>query len=335
MARTLQLPSTMRIVARSLAVSSSLVLAIAAHARAQCSPAVQRLITDQKYDDAKAEVRALLARNPRDDVAFHCMGRILVAQDNSKEAIGWFEKAIDVNDKSSAHHLWLANCLGDQADHTSKIKLPFLARRIKGEFDRAAQLDPASIDARHGLIEFYSQAPGVMGGSMDRAKEQAREIQKLSEWRGHYEMARLLEREKNAAESEKEYVASLAAAPDSTAPYLYLGSFYRRQKRWDDAIKTYESALQRRPDANALRLNIAYTFNQAGHNLERGERETRDWLATAPVDAPKVNRATAHYLLGQFAEKAGKKDVARSEYQQALAILPTYADAKRAIDQLK
>lgn len=302
---------------------------------AQCTTPVQRLITDQRYDDAKTEVRALLKRNEKDDVALHCMGRILIAQDNSKEAIGWFEKAIDANDKSSAHHLWLANSLGDQADHTSKIKLPFLARRIKGEFDKAAQLDPTSIDARHGLIQFYSQAPGVMGGSMDKAKEQAREIGKLSAWRGHYEMAQLLERDKNVAEAEKELAAAVTAAPDSTEPYLYLGSFYRRQKRWDDAVKTYDAGIQRRPDATGFHLNVAYTLNQAGQHLERGEQETRTWLANAPATASKLNQATAHYLLGQFAEKAGKKDVAKTEYQQALAIIPTHSDAKRALEQLK
>lgn len=316
-------------------VSVAAIISAHSTARAQCAPAVQRLVTDQRYEDAKNEIRTQLKRNEKDDVALHCMGAIFVAQDNSKEAIGWFEKAIDANDRSSAHHLWLANSLGDQADHTSKIKLPFLARRIKGEFDKAAQLDPTSIDARHGLIEFYSQAPGVMGGSMDKAKEQAREIEKLSAWRGHSEMARLLERDKHLAEAEKEFVASVAAAPDTTVPYLNLGSFYRRQKRWDDAIKTYETGLQKRPDANGLHLNIAYTLNQSGQNLDRGERETRTWLATAPADAPKLNQATAHYLLGQFAEKAGKKDVARAEYQQALAIAPTHSDAKRAMDQLK
>jgi tetratricopeptide (TPR) repeat protein len=325
----------MRLLARSLALSSALLLAIVARASAQCAPAIQRLITDQKYDDAKAEVRTQLARNAKDDVALHCMGRILVAQDDSKGAVGWFEKAVDANDKASVHHLWLANSLGDQAEHTSKIKLPFLARRIKGELEKAVQLDPTSIDARHGLIEFYSQAPGIAGGSMDRAKEQAREILKLDEWRGHYEIARLDEREKNVADAEKEYVASVKAAPDSTLPYQYLGAYYRRQKRWDDAVKTYETALERRPDANGFRLTIANTLNQSGQNLERGERETRAWLSSAPADAPKANRATAHYLLGQFAEKAGKKDVARAEYQQALMIVPTYADAKRAMDQLR
>jgi tetratricopeptide (TPR) repeat protein len=311
------------------------VAAIAAPAGAQCSPPVQRLITDQKYEDAKTEVRALLKRNEKDDVALHCMGTIDIESGDSKGAIEWFEKAVDANDKSSTHHLWLANALGNQASHTSKIKLPFLARRVKGEFDKAAQLDPASIDARHGLIEFYSQAPGVMGGSMDKAKEQAREIMKLNAWRGHYEMARLLERDKDLTGAEKDYAAAVAAAPDSTTPYLFLGSFYRREKRWDDALKVYETALQHRPEATGMRLNIAYTINQSGQNLERGEKETQAWLTNAPQNGPKINVATAHYLLGQFAEKAGKKDVAKSEYQQALAIVPTHSDAKRALESLK
>lgn len=325
----------MRTLARALLLCPALLSLTTVRLSAQCSAAIQRFITDQKYEDAKAEVRAALKRNEKDDVSLHCMGAILIESGDSKGSIEWFEKAIDANPNSSPHHLWLANALGDQADHTSKIKLPFLARRIKGEFDKASQLDPSSIDARHGLIEFYSQAPGVMGGSMDKAKEQAREITKLSAWRGHYEMGRLFDREKDVAGAEKEYAAAVTAMPDSTAPYLYLASFYRRQKRWDDALKTYETALQHRPDANGLRLNIAYTLNQSGQNLDRAERETRAWMATAPSDAPKVNVATAHYLLGQFAEKAGKKDVAKSEYQQALALVPNHGDAKRALEALK
>src|SRR5919107_1945329 len=118
----------------------------------------------------------------------HCMGRIAVAKDQGGDAVDWFEKAVRANDKSSLHHLWLGNALGNQAEHTNKLKLPFLARRIKGEFDKAVQLHPTSIDARHGLIQFYSHAPGVMGGSMDKAKEQAREIAKLNAMRGHAEM---------------------------------------------------------------------------------------------------------------------------------------------------
>src|SRR3954470_9243571 len=127
---------------RALALLSPLVSALALRAAgAQCSPAIQRLATDQKYDEARAEAEALVKKNPGDDAALDCVGWTLMAADKSKEAIEWFERAIKINDKVSAHHLWLANALGDQADHTSKLKLPFLARRVKSEFDKAAQLD--------------------------------------------------------------------------------------------------------------------------------------------------------------------------------------------------
>src|SRR5262249_27246071 len=149
----------------------------------------------------------------------HCMGRVYMAMDKSGDAVEWFEKAAKANDKSSEHHLWLANAIGDQAEHANKLKLPFMARRIKSEFERASQLDPTSIDARHGLIQFYSQAPGVMGGSMEKAKEQAIEILKLNGMRGHFEMAALLECEKDVAGAEREYAAALVAAPDSNAAY--------------------------------------------------------------------------------------------------------------------
>src|SRR5690348_10498067 len=84
-------------------------------AGAQCAPPIQKLVDDDKFDEAKAAVQALLATNAKDDGALHCMGRIYVEMDKPGDAIGWFEKAVAANDKVSAHHLWLANALGEQA----------------------------------------------------------------------------------------------------------------------------------------------------------------------------------------------------------------------------
>lgn len=248
-----------------LALFVALVAGAFSVGRAQCTPAVQKLLTDQKYDDARAEVQSLVKKNAADDVALQCMGRVYFAMDKSNEAIDWFEKAIKANEKVASHHLWLANSLGDQAGHTNKLKLPFLARRIKSEFDRAAQLDPSSIDARHGLIQFYSQAPGVMGGSMDKAKEQAIEIEKLNAMRGHIEMAALLEREKDLPGAERELTAALGAAPDSNQAYNTLGNFYRRQKRYADAVTVYERLLKAKPDAQGAHLNIGLILAQSGN----------------------------------------------------------------------
>jgi tetratricopeptide (TPR) repeat protein len=311
-----------------------LLAAAAARLDAQCAASTQRLITDQKYDEARAEVDAQLKKNPSDDAALHCMGMIYVAMDKSSDAIDWFEKAIKANGKSSTHHLWLGNALGEQASHTNKLKLPFLARRVKGEFDKAVELDPTSWEARHGLIQFYSQAPGVMGGSMDKAKEQAREIAKIDAIRGHLEMAALLERDKDVAGAEREFNAVVSAAPDSALGYNSLGNFYRRQKRYTDAVAVYEKLLHVKPEAVNAHLLIGWNLKLAGDN-DRAERELKQWLSAPPKDAPPQNLSAAHQWIGDIYAAQSKKDAARAEYQLALQINPKNADAKKALENVK
>lgn len=318
-----------------LVLSAVLGAAALSGARAQCSTATQKLIDDKKFDEAKAETQALLKKNDKDDVALHCMGRILVDQNKANDAIEWFEKAVKANDKVAVHHLWLGNSVGEVAQTASKLKQPFMARRVKSEFEKTVELDPSSIDGRIGLIQFYSMAPGFMGGSMDKAKEQAREIEKLNAWRGHIQMAGLLERDKDFPGAEKEFLAALAAMPDTATTYNSLGNFYRRQKRWNESVATFENLLKKKPDANSAHLNIAFTLFQSGENFDRAERETRTWIAGAPADVFKGNLSLAHYLLGQFAEKGGKKDVAKAEYQQAITLNPNNGDAKKALDKIK
>src|SRR5262245_19434906 len=308
-----------------------LVMVALKDANAQCSAATQKLVTDQKYDLARAEAEALVKKNPSDDVALHCVGWVLMGADKSKDAIEWFERAVKVNDKVSAHHLMLANALGDQAEHTNKLKLPFLARRVKSEFDKAAQLDPTSIDAKHGLIQFYSQAPGIMGGSMDKAKAQALEIGKLNAMRGHLEMAALLERDKDPTGAEREYNAGVTAAPDSRISYNRLGKFYARQKKHADAVATYERLLKVKPDAMNAHLSIAWSLVQSGKDIDRAEREAKAWFADQPKDASVPTLSSAHFVLGKVYEAQSKKDAARAEFQAALTINPKNEEAKKAL----
>lgn len=305
-------------------------------AHAQCTPPIQKLVDDDKFDEAKAEVQALLAKDDRDDAALHCMGRIYIEMDKPGDAIGWFEKAVSANDKLSVHHLWLANALGEQAPHTNKFKLPFLARRVKSEFDKAVALDSSSIEARHGLIMYYSQAPGVFGGDMNKAKAQALAIENLNPMHGHIEMAILLEtKDKDTVSAEREFKAAIDASPDSALGYGSLGQFYRRQKRYDDAVAVYETMLKVKPDAVNAHLNIALNLALSGEDPERAEREVREWLANPPKNAPMPNIANAHYILGMAFERQAKKDSARAEYQTAVTINPRNKDAKKALEALK
>ena len=57
-------------------------------ANAQCSAAIQKLVTDQKYDQARAEAEALVKKNPSDDAALHCVGWVLATVSRAPGEVG-------------------------------------------------------------------------------------------------------------------------------------------------------------------------------------------------------------------------------------------------------
>jgi tetratricopeptide (TPR) repeat protein len=320
-------------VMRFIVVALLVVPRFAAHA--QCSPSVQKLIADARYDEARTEVEPLIKKNGSDDAILHCMGRVYYARGESGKAVDWFEKAVKVNDKNALHHLWLGNALGDEAQKANKLRQPLLARRVKAEFESAVALDPTLIDARGGLVQFYAIAPSFMGGDRNKAVEQIAEITKLNPMRGHMQSAWLAQRDKDLAAEEREYIAATQAFPDSTIALSQLANFYRRQKKWPEATATYEHILRVKPDAIGAHLNIGGVSAQSGENLERGEREIKQWLSAAPKDAPMGNHYAAHYWLGLIYAAQGKKDAARSAYESALAVNPKGDDARKALAALK
>lgn len=309
-------------------------LALATNARAQCAGTVQKLYEERRYDEARAEAEPLAKRKDSDARSAYCVGRIAVAQDKSNEAVDWFEKAVDRDLDVSLYHLWLGNALGEEAQKASKFRQPFLARRVKSEFETAVRLDPGSLDARHGLIQFYAQAPGIVGGSMDKAREQANEIAKLNRMRGHLELAALLEQQKDPVNAEREYQAAITAAPDSNAAYNGLINFSARQHKWDQVFATIEQLMKAKPDDRSAKLAYGRAAALSGQNLDRGEQEIKSWLASPPSDVQPVALSLVHTRLGAIYEKQGKADSARAAYQEAVRLNAKNVEARRALEQL-
>lgn len=295
----------------------------------------EQLFQERRYDEARAAFLAQLARNRGDANAMYHLGRIAVAQQKTGEAIDWFEKAVDRDDRNALYHFWLASAVGDEAQRASKLRQPFLARRVKREFERAVELDPTMLDARFGLLDFYSVAPGMMGGSMDKAREQASEIAKLNGMRGHLAKARLALRQKDDAGAIKEYEAAIALAPDSTPAYYGLASLHRSRSRWSDAMSVYDRLIKARPDETVAHALWGIVSAIGGLQMDRGERELRFFLANAPKETPAQSYSNVHYRLGQILEKTGRKESARSEYLEAVKRNPKNEDAKKALDGLK
>lgn len=224
---------------------------------AQCSQEIQQQITARDYDAVHAALSARLKTAPNDDVTIDCMGRALLAEGKSGKAVDWLERAIKINGNSAYHHDALGKALMEEGMKASIFRRPFVIRRLRTEYETAVALDPTLVDARRGLVMFYSMAPGAMGGSIDKAREHAEAILKLNPMRGHTALGFVAERRKDIPGAEKEFLAAIALHPDSIAPYLATGAFYHRQKRIADSISMYQKLLVLDPKNEDAKKELA------------------------------------------------------------------------------
>ena len=324
----------MRTIALSMLLVSGLVPPLPAQGNATLSHARQEF--DAKHWDTARQEFSLLARAaPNDATPVLYLGKIAFQQGDSDESIRQFERCVAIDEKNAACHAWLGNALGLTAQRTSKFKLPMLAKRTKKEFDRAVELDPGNLDGRLGELQYYLNAPGFLGGSIEKAREQAAEIEAHSKMRGAVARGIIADRENDAKASEVAYERAVALAPDSVPGYNGLLALYTREKRWAEAFTTLEHIAARVSTEPNTAIRFARLAYLSGEQLQRGEEAARRWIANPPAQVPPVAKATAHLRLGQLYEKTSRKELARSEYQQALSINARLDEARKSLDALR
>ena len=179
------------------------------------------------------------------------------------------------------------------------------------------------------------QAPGFMGGSVDKAKAEAAEITKRNPYRGRLDWAnRIYRRQKDNAGAERELRQLLAEFPDSAGPYHALGMFYQNAGRADEAFAIYDQLHQRRPKDMVAVYAIGRVGAVTGQQLDRAEQSLKAYLAYTPgPNEPSIG--AAHWRLGQIAERRGNKAAARTEYETALRLDPRLRGAQESLKALK
>jgi len=292
-----------------------------------------RLFEARKFPEAKAFFEKLVGASAPSAEADYYLGRLFINEDDYDQAITWLSKAVALRDGSSEYHLWLGRAYAEKTLISNIFRRASLAPKVKEQFERAVELDPGNLDARLNLIDFHLQAPGIVGGSLDRAMEQAAEIRKRDPLRGHVAYGRIDHDQKRDDLAEQEYLAAIRESPSSAVPRLQLGDLYQSLERYDDATRVFEEIVRADPNQMVAMYQIGRTAVLAGRNLDRAAECLRLYLQYLPGDNDP-NLGWAHFRLGQVLERAGSPEAAKREYEAAVAADPKNKDAKAALRRI-
>jgi tetratricopeptide (TPR) repeat protein len=263
-------------------------------------------------------------------------GMRLMQQGKFADAETRFERAIAQEGGVGEYHLQLGRAVGAQAMSASVVRQPFMARRIKSEFETAVRLDPSLLDAREGLMQFHLFAPSVMGGDIAEARRQQQEIARRNAMRGQMALAMLAWRNRDTVGTERALRAAVAAAPDSVGPAVSLA---QRQAGWGRsaaAFATLDGYLARHPNNLIARYQYGRLAATTGEQLPRAEGYLRSVIADRSWQPSQwiPSRAAAQARLGDVLRKQGKKEDARAAYTAALALDRDLTIAKEGLRAL-
>jgi len=308
-----------------------IVLLIAALTPAWADSAKDMLVAG-RVDEAIAQLNGRLSSAAADADSTNLLCRAYFALDDWDRAESSCKKAVALDPDNSRFHLWLGRVYGEKADRANVLAAAILAGKVRGEFERAVQLNPQDIDARLDLAEFYIEAPGIVGGGEAKAREQAQSVATVNPGREHWIYARIAEKKKDVAGAEREYHQYIDLSHSDAEAWVNLALFLRRQNRPAEM----EQAIVKLSQSPMPKLDVLV---EAAEMLYRGGRSypfatelLHRYLAAGPVEAAPAFKA--RYLLGLLLEKQGDKAGAADEYRASLSLARNFGTAQEALNRV-
>jgi tetratricopeptide (TPR) repeat protein len=287
------------------------------------------LLQTGKADEALAALRARLQTNPADAEAANLMCRVYFQLERWDDSVHAGETAVHLKPDSSEYHQWLGRAYGRRVEASGPIGALFMVRKVKGEFERAVALSADNLSARADLAEFYTEAPSIMGGDKNKARQLADYVAQRDPAQGHYMRARIEEKQ-SKPRAEEEFKSAVSASSNLAEYWVDLAAFYRRTGRLEEMQAAMDQAWTFSSNDHLALFYGGKLLLSSGRNFSGATLMLHDYLSGAGLaeDGPAFQ---AHYFLGLLLEKQGDRPSAAAEFRSALALGSQYKPAQDAL----
>lgn len=276
----------------------------------------------RKLTELTALARDRALQNPKDDVALWYWvrssdGDATLRADLTRRA----EACVAALPQSARCHNALGGLLAQAAVSGGMTAVLKLAGRIKEAFAKAVELDPRHFAMRRDLAQFYLQAPGIAGGSVRKAIQNADEFMQFDAPRGQLLRADVHAYEKEFPQAEALLVAVKPGADADLTRALQasttsLGFSLLGAEQAARAQKVFERAAAL--EASGPAASIA----QLGLGRALLAQSQTDAAIVALERALQLDpKSMAHYRLGMAYQSKGDAPKARASYKQFLTVV--------------
>jgi len=296
------------------------------------APSAKDLLASGNVDQVIPILQKEVSQFPDDAQRHNLLCRAYFMAEEWDQGISECERARNLDPQKSLYYMWLGRIYGEKADRVGFLSAAGLAKKVRSSFERAVELDPNSWEARTDLAEFYLEAPGIVGGGKDKAREQAKALLPLNPGMAHWVLGRVAEKEKNSAEAEREYRAGIAGTHGGARAWLDFAIFLRHANRFEEMEKALKEVETAPVDRAESLMDGASLLLHAGRYFPLGVRLVHRYFSVGTVEEGPAFKA--HTYLGELLEKQGDRRGAAEEYRSALALFRGYRRAEEGLKRL-
>jgi Flp pilus assembly protein TadD len=254
------------------------------------NPAVIRAEKLYRHTDYEAAIR-LLANAPQKDTAVkEMLGRCYFMAGDYKKATDSLEKAAAAEPNNSVYRMWLGRVYGRRAESAFALNAMSWASKSRASLEQATELDPKNWEAIDDLFDFYLQAPGILGGGLDKAEKLADIVNRRDPAEAAYDRARIAEARKQFASAEAHLKQAARLAPHQAGRFLALAKFFAQHGRFEESDQAFAKAEQVAPDAPKVLFVEAATYIKTNRNVDTARVLLKRYLNASnltPDDPPK------------------------------------------------
>jgi tetratricopeptide (TPR) repeat protein len=217
------------------------------------------------------------------------IGRNYLMLGDYKKAIDEQQKAVDLELGNSNYYLWLGRAWGRRAETSSPFSAPSSASKARVAFEKAVELDPKNLEAISDLFDYYLEAPGFLGGGLEKAAVLAQRIQIINPAEYQYAEARLAEKRRETSQAEQHFRRAVALAPRQVGRMIDLARYLAKQGRLQESEAMFDQAQKLAPDSPKVLFWRAKTYVQEKQNLDRAHELLMRYLESnlTPDDPPR------------------------------------------------